>query len=557
MKLVVLLTGLSGLVFCPLSVFAQNMSSPEAPHIRSEIEREQAQRLEQIQDAKRELQQLQSVPVIPQPAVEQDKQCFPVEKISFSGQSVFNREQLLAFTGFEPACIGLPQINEYLRRITNQYIAAGYMTSRAFLVPQDLTTKELKILILEGKLESLLFNGKPQSFLHFAFPFLTGKILNLREIEQGLDQVNRLSRYNAQIKLLPGTKTGFSIVDIQTQPGHWLNGSLGVNNVGQESTGEEQLNTTLNAENIIGILDQWSLSGSKSSGWSQHHDAQSLSLNVDIPYGGWNLNYRTTYSDYTNIFTKNDFRFDTNGSTSSHDLAVKWLFHRNAVSKSSFTLGINHRREKNYFLNTLLTTTSRNLSSAFLSFDYSTRIGRGFLTLSPRLTLGTDWFGGEDDRRKSPGAPRAQFLKHTLTGSYTWPVNPSLSLTSTIFGQWSDDTLYGGQRVGIGGQYSVRGFKDASISGDSGYYWRNDAIWQMGQLPYLGQMSLQWAIDTGSIVKDKRDRFERGSLLGTSLALQTRSEHLSSRLSVGTPLASPGRLDADDYVLYYQMSMAF
>ncbi|MEI8631499.1 ShlB/FhaC/HecB family hemolysin secretion/activation protein [Vibrio sp. PP-XX7] len=439
--------GLSAVMCCPL-VAAAEVPPPSKAHLRSELEREQAQRLKDIQAAKQGVQQLAAPQLLPASPATQDQQCFPIRHIRFSGHTVLSREQLLDSIHFKPACLGLSQINTYLRLITNRYVAAGYVTSRAFLVPQDLTTGELKILILEGKLEGLRFNGKPQGFLNNAFPHLVGKILNLRDIEQGLDQINRLSRYNAQIKLLPGTKTGFSIVDIRTKTGRWNNASFGFNNSGQKSTGgEAQLAYTLGAENIFDALDQWSLSGSRSSAWRTHEDSESLSLNVDIPRGAWNVAYRTTYSSYKNAFLSNNMTFYTAGQTNSHDLTVKWLFHRDAISKSSLTGGVSHRREKNYLGDNLLTTSSRQLSSAFLSFDYSSQLGQGFFTLSPRFTLGTDWFGGESDRGKSAGAPQAQFYKGTLTTSYTYPVNQALSLTSTVFGQWSNDKLYGSQQA--------------------------------------------------------------------------------------------------------------
>ncbi|MEI8631498.1 hypothetical protein P4S72_03960 [Vibrio sp. PP-XX7] len=57
-------------------------------------------------------------------------------------------------------------------------------------------------------------------------------------------------------------------------------------------------------------------------------------------------------------------------------------------------------------------------------------------------------------------------------------------------------------------------------------------------------------------MKDKQDQFERGSLMGTSVSFSTRSKLISNRFSVGMPIAAPGRLAADDYVIYYQLNVA-
>jgi len=530
-----------------------------SPSIQSDIERQQKERLQQLEQNKKAVEALQPLPALPEPVAEPDSDqsaCFQVEKVGFQGNTVFTAQELLTVIAFKPSCVGLNSINNYLRLITNHYVDAGYVTSRAFLTPQELSSGELTILIMEGKVEALRFNGQPAEFLEHALPGLTGKVLNLRDIEQGLDQINRLSRYNAQIKLPPGSKQGYSVVDIQSKENSASTASLGFANSGQESTGETQLSTALGWGNALNMLDSWQLSASKSSELRTSKDAQSISLSVDIPSGYWNIGYRTSYSDYKRTINNNTLEFESTGRTNSHDFDIKRLFYRDSESKASLKLNVNHRKEKNYLLGNLLQTGSRRLSSASLSLNYSTRLAGGFLSISPRYVVGTDWFGGEQDGNKTSAMPKAQFSKATLTASYSYPLTKTLRLSSTLFSQWSDDTLYGSQRLSIGGLHSVRGFKDVSVSGDQGYYWRNDMNWSLGQLPYLGRVNAQLALDSGAIVTDSRDELERGSLMGTSLSLNTRNAHISTSLTLGAPLHSPKRLNADDTVVYYQINIA-
>ncbi|MFT6346888.1 MAG: hemolysin activation/secretion protein [Myxococcota bacterium] len=53
--------------------------------------------------------------------------------------------------------------------------------------------------------------------------------------------------------------------------------------------------------------------------------------------------------------------------------------------------------------------------------------------------------------------------------------------------QLSQDTLFGSEQFSVGGYYSVRGFRENYIAGDSGYYFRNKANINLGQLliPFL------------------------------------------------------------------------
>lgn len=49
-----------------------------------------------------------------------------------------------------------------------------------------------------------------------------------------------------------------------------------------------------------------------------------------------------------------------------------------------------------------------------------------------------------------------------------------LYYTLTFDSQYSFDTLYGSDQFSVGGEYTVRGFRESNISGDIGYYIRND-----------------------------------------------------------------------------------
>ncbi|MDB1125441.1 ShlB/FhaC/HecB family hemolysin secretion/activation protein [Vibrio algarum] len=528
-----------------------------SPTTQLEVEQEQKQRLEAVQTAKESLQNITPLQSIPIDQNSNDITCFDIDSVNFSGNDIFGDSELLALLQFQPMCIGLNTINQYLSIITNYYVEQGYVTSRAFLVPQDLNSGSLEIIIVEGKIESVLLNGQPVSFLKNAFPNSTNKKLNLREIEQGLDQINRLSRYNAQIKMEPGKEQGFSVVNIVTNKGNVGSIGIGFNNGGQKNTGEDQIALNIGLENLFDALDKWSLSANKSSEFSNYLDSENFNLSVDIPRGYWNVNYRTSYSTYLSTFQSNGFKFDSTGKTNSHDLGIKRLFYRDEQSKFSASAGVHHRREKNYILNTLLNTGSRNLSSVSLTLDYSTRIEKGFFTLSPRYHLGTDWFGGEDDHGTSEQAPKAQFKKVTLTASYSYPLSTDLAYSTTWFGQWSDDELYGNERLSIGGEYSVRGFKGASISGDKGFYWRNEVNYPLTSLPYFGRLTANVAVDTGQIIKDSSNPFEQGALTGASVGVNSSSNNLSSSFSIGLPLEAPSRLQNDDYVIYFRLDLKY
>ncbi|MBD1572244.1 ShlB/FhaC/HecB family hemolysin secretion/activation protein [Vibrio sp. S17_S38] len=531
------------------------------PSIKDELQQQQAERLKQIEQSQQQLQHLTPLPQLPDDNVAtEETQCFEIHSISFQGNQAISsntlHQQVAEYEG-QCQCLGLSGINRILHDISNFYIQKGYVTSRALLIPQDLSDGSLMIQVLEGKLEDILLNRQSHWF-GSAFPYSINRILNLRDIEQGLDQINRLARYNATIELLPGTKPGYTILNIKTMDNGWLHGSLGFNNGGQKNTGETQLSANASLDDALGLLDNWSVSGSKSSEFSNYYDSQNARLAVSIPNGYRTFSYSYSYSDYLNTVSSNNFSFESTGNTSTHDAALDWMLFRDDKQKISTKAGLNYRQDKNYIDDAFLSGSSRNLAAAALSLDYSSKLGQGFLTISPRYVRGISLFNSESGKGEYDFLPSAEFDKGEFTLSYRRGlIVPNLSFSTTFFGQWTNDTLYGNQRLSIGGDYSVRGFKEQSLSGDSGYYWRNDLTYYWGSLPWLGGISSVLAIDTGSIHPDQYDPYEKGHLTGTSLALSSSKQHYSTSLSVGFPIDAPRWLNPDSYVVNYSISVYF
>lgn len=537
------------------SLFAS--SAPLPPSIRDEIENKQKQRLDEIKTQNEQLKNLHVLPTLPQNQLVDEGACFNVRILKLVGNTKFNDKVLINAAGFTPKCIGLKSINDYLSKISNYYIKHGFITSRAYLTPQNLKSGILTIVILEGKIKEIQLNGKENKTLEFIFPSIKGEILNLRDIEQGLDQVNRLRRYNARIKLIPSEIQGYSIVNIETDIGSSANGMVGFNNSGSSGTGETQITASFGLENAFSLLESINVSGSGSSEFNHSYNSESINLNMDFPMGYWNYDLQMVNSKYKSSFDYNGVELTTNGNTSIYKLGMDWVFFRNGQIKTKFKSSVNHRRQNNYIMGSKLESSSYNLSHVTLGIEFSSRLGRSFITVFPAFSRGTSWFNAITDHSVSTDTPVSKFDKEELTLSYTYPFTQSLSYSSTLYGQWSDDKLYSNQQISIGGEYSVRGFKNISIVGDSGYYWRNQFNYQIGQWPIIGIVNGVLAFDYGAIDARSKDEVEGNSLIGSSLTISTQNKYYSSSFSAGVPLHSPKNLNADDYVVSYQIQISF
>uniref|UniRef100_UPI0005A5E152 ShlB/FhaC/HecB family hemolysin secretion/activation protein n=1 Tax=Aeromonas dhakensis TaxID=196024 RepID=UPI0005A5E152 len=498
--------------------------------------------------------QLPAAPATPTP--EAAGPCFVVTVIRFEGAGQLDADARTTLTHpFLHTCMGLPHINALIRDVSQWYLAQGFITSRAFLPEQDLASGTLTIAVLEGRVERIVVDGQPDRITRTLFPGLVGEVLNLRDLEQGVDQLSRLRTLSYQLDIQPGTAAGQSIVNLKGSRRLPLQGSLEFDNSGQQSTGEEQGRMSLSADNLWSLAEQWSLGGSRSTDGRAAHDATSWQAGLSLPYGYWLFDAGYQYSDYRNDLLSRGYVYDSRGNTRTSTGTLSRTLYRDGQSKVSAVLGITHRQSRNFIMEQLLESSSYRLSSLRSGLNLATRVDHHFFTLNPTLTLGTDWFGADSDRGRSVAVPRAQFEKWGLFGSYStaWQ---QLGWLSTLYGQWSPDTLYSVERVSLGGDASVRGFKEQSLSGDVGGYLRNELSWQAQTPAWLGQWRGWLALDMGRVdLGNQGDRW-RG-MVGTALGWEQRYRHVAGNLSVGFPISAPAWLNADPYVVNYRLSINF
>lgn len=544
----------SAISIMALSAQAASLS----PADRDAIQLQQQQLLLQNQQQREELERTiphpQPAPTRPQPVIPDAGPCFTIHSIVLSGATLIPpKTQHTLVAPWQGQCLGMGmgmgmgmgKITELLAHISDWYISRGYITSRAFLTGQDLSGGQLNIVVLEGRLEAIRLEGKTPRMLKMAFPGRVGSILNLRDIEQGMEQINRLRTEPVQIEILPGTQAGYSIVNLTAKPEFPLSASVSLDNSGQKSTGENQLTGVLTANNMLGLADKWFVSGGRSSDFASAYDAQNFQAGVSVPFGYGLLDYSYAWSNYRTTINNQGFDWISTGDTRTHRLNASWVVFRNGDMKTGIAAGVVQRSGRNWLNDAPLRSSTRNLSSLMLGITHTQKMLGGVATFNPTWSHGMPWFNAETDEDKSGDMPRAEFRKWSLNASFQRPIARNAWWLTSAYGQWSPDRLYGSERLTLGGESSVRGFKEQYLSGDNGGYWRNELGYSLFTLPVTGAVNATIAVDGGWLEKDRQDRFASGTLWGASVGLSSAGRWYSSQISVGTPLHYPDWLGPD------------
>jgi hemolysin activation/secretion protein len=478
--------------------------------------------------------------------------CSPVSEIVLEGASkLAPAEQARLAAPYLDRCLSLEDINRLIADITNRYVELGFITTRVYIPQQDLGAKRLLLKIVEGKVQSIVIDPAASASAATAFPGVTGEVLNLRDIEQGLDQLNRLASNSVKVDIEPGDEPGQSRVVLRNQPKKpWL-ASASVDNSGIASTGRTLFTAGLSGDNVLGLNDY--LSGTfRYSERSNQEYSESESLYGVVPYGYWTFTSAINWFRYASLVQGSVSTFETHGLSNSQGLRADRVLYRDQARKLSLGGGVTLKQADNFIAGEEIDTSSADLTVLDVAANLSWIALGTMLSFDAGVAKGVAALGAKhDDPSRPPGAPQAQFEKYTYGASVYRPFQlgeQAMSWQSRLYGQYSQDPLYGIEQIAIGNLYSVRGFRNTSLPGRTGFYVRNDLGMplQVGSAqvkPYIGY-------DFGHVE-------QAGTLQGWAIGVDTSLAGATLSLTYARPIQVPTGFNKEDGWFYARLSIQY
>ncbi len=465
---------------------------------------------------------------------------------------------------WEGECIGLAEINQVLQAITYLYIQRGYIASRAYIAEQDLSDGVLEIAVIEGtfkEFRSAEASRFGRSELASAFPGLVGKPVNLRDIEQGLDQINRLASNDATTTLEAGSEPGESIIVVANQPGRRWHASVGADNLGSEATGIYRSNANLTMDNLFGINDEWRLGYRRSMDEHSLHftdevpNSNAVNASVSIPYGYWTGGLDVNWSNYHSSLSGTVSEIDTSGGSISISPYLSRVLHRDQISKTLLTGRLTWKQNENFILGNRIDVSSRRLAIATAELAHSRQLLNGQAIVALGYDQGLAILGAFDDSEAPDGSAKGQFSRITLSASYLRPLelNDRMSAlySGHVQGQWSPHSLFSSEQFSLGGYSTVRGTRESLLYGNVGILMRNELSLRLPVAQHaafarsFGRFEPYVAIDTGYIVPDSSGNSVEGGLVGGTLGLRNRGGRINFDVSYSDILLMPNDVEAE------------
>ncbi|MGB9100423.1 MAG: ShlB/FhaC/HecB family hemolysin secretion/activation protein [Stenotrophomonas indicatrix] len=543
------------------SVAAQQVGDPGAQELLRQQERERVLREQQESrpDVRLENSQGEQGERLPT----QEQPCVRIDRIVLEGEGAKGFQWALAAADprEDPAsgrCLGTEGINVVMKRVQNAIIARGYVTTRVLSAPQDLNTGTLTLSVVPGRFREAVFteaDGRHPAIAN-ALPIRSGGLLNLRDIEQGLENLQRVPTVTADIKIAPadgeGAAPGQSDLNIDWKQRSPVRASLTLDDAGSQGTGKLQANATLSLDNPLGLNELFYVSAGRGVFNGKGKDTNSWTAHYDVPYGYWLFGATASAYDYSQTVVGAYESYDYSGRSGNAEARVDRLLLRNAKTK----LGIYgrgwQRTSKNYIDDTEIEVQRRRTSGWELGLTHKQFIGAATLDATLAYRRGTGAFHALrspeemaqawDPTLPLEGTSRMKVITADAQFSVPFQLGKQrLRYTAAWRAQWNRTPLSPQDRFAIGGRYTVRGFDgESSLSGERGWSLRNDLSLGIG-----GGQEFYVAADYGRIGGPSTQWQSGRDLAGMALGLRGGWQQLSWDGFVGSALHKPSNFPTD------------
>lgn len=450
----------------------------------------------------RQLEQGSSAPLsAPAAMLPESEQCLPLSAVYLRGVTLLDKQSLRALPQVSPQCITTAALNALIRQLTEAYLQRGYIAARVILLPVD-AEGALTLQVIEGHLEAIEGDSTLVNSATL-LPGKTGQPLNIHDLDQALDQANRLAANHVQADILPGRTPGGSVIRLLNSPDKRWHLTASTDNEGQKSTGRWQTRLSAALDSPLGLSDSLNMSAGTTLTDDTERYNRSYTLLYSVPYGYATFSAFASHSDYLNTQPLQIYSVQLSGHTDQAGLRADYVVARDQRSINTLSVQLTRKQSRNYFADALLGISSPTLSVLSLSAARMQILDRGLVSLSASVDQGTPWLGADaPPPRGLSGLPDSHFTKFTVNADlyrYFQPAGLNLQWHSQLAAQYSADPLPGIEWFTVSDTYAVRGFSSSNVAADSGAFWRNDLTYRR---PLLGgELRLLTGADIGQTLR--------------------------------------------------------
>lgn len=401
------------------------------------------------------------------------------------------------------------------------YTSRGYLTCRAYLAPQTIRGGVVHISLVEGRTGSVTVEGNRatnESYIRHRMSLAEGTVANIHSLNRDLLRFNATNDAQLRIVMRAGAEPGTTDYLIAAyEPQKEIFG-LFSDNAGSRNSGLYRGGLFWQDRSLTGRRDSLMMTtvfseGTKSFGAAYTTPISSIGAKLGLTYS----------ANSVHIVDGPLEPLDVRGHASSYGISLTRPLVTTETVKSEIGIEYSRQHSRTDFMGLKwVDDTVDGVSLFYDQIDY----GRTSLFYQRHAYRFGDFDTLSEDESQS-------FGKYTLNTLYQKAYHAGQMLTARVDGQLSSTTyLPSAEQFYLGGVYSVRGYTESLLSGESGV---------MGSVEYAvpvtpdRRTSVFLFLDGGTVWGDSAygDRTLAGAGFGVKSNV---TDHIYFNVSMGFPL---------------------
>ncbi|MFZ6862447.1 ShlB/FhaC/HecB family hemolysin secretion/activation protein [Undibacterium sp. Ji67W] len=444
--------------------------------------------------------------------------CSDHRTVTISGLELLSKQSHTHILNNLPSCIEQGELNQFSRLVTEAFINAGYLKIHiSNQSPVD--SQHIQLHVEPVRIDNILGASKTIN-PNFIFPnYKDHPYLNVQDLDQALEQINRLSSNQAEIDIYPSSENGVTI-SLKNQEKNRFHGSLMVDNTGQSGTGKIVKRANFSLDSPLGFSDLMMFGGSKSS------SSQSAYFSYNLPLGYWLISANISQSNYQSLLQLTNSTAQQSGQTPQDSIRLERVIQRNANTISNVFGQLSRTNTRSELSDSVIDVQSPVITKLQLGFSWTNLFSSSSLNTSFEWQRGLRLFNSTEDVADiSVDYPNARFNKFLLSANLsgnTLIKNQALIYEHQLFAQYSKQRLYAIEQLSATDRSSVRGLSDWGAAGDNGFTLRNTYSLPINQYSVFFRPRL--GLDVGEVWNSGTNRHKQktaSASIGLTLQLKT------------------------------------
>ncbi len=476
-----------------------------------------------------------------------------VERFEVVGSTVFSRQTLAKATAkFTHRPITFAELLQASAAIAKLYTDQGYLTSGAFIPSHQIFQTQggvVKIQVMEGSLEAIQVTGTQQlhpNYVRSRLALATSKPLNVKQLIKALRllQLNPLIK-NISAELTAGSRPGMNLLQVKVAEANTFSAQLSLNNNREPSVGTFERQIQLNETDLLGLGDGLSIAYANTEG------SNGVDASYTLPLNPRNGTLQLSYTNISSYVVEPPFdRLDIRGTLQDFDLTLRQPVIQTPTQELALGLTAARRVSDIGYLEALVgerigfpapganSKGLTRLSVLRLFQEYTQRNSQQVLAARSQFSLG---IGAFDATPFNNNPPDSRFFVWQGQAQLVRLLAPDTLFLVRADAQLADRALVPIEQIGLGGQATVRGYRQDLLLADNAFLASTELrlpILHMSQV--RGVLQIAPFIDLGTASNNSGSPpLNPSTLASVGVGLQwQQSNRLTARFDYGIPLIS-------------------